>query len=135
MGISSQQAQAAIDGALARAKALGIPVNIAVLDSGCHLKAFHRMDGAFPGSIDVAQRKARTAALFFCNSEDLWEYCKPGGVGPGLERSNGGLMTFAGGMSLKSPDGTVVGAIGISGGAVAQDQEIARAGATAFAAL
>lgn len=134
MSITSAQAQAVIDAAHARARALGVPAVISVIDGGCHLKAFQRMDGAPLGSIDIALGKARTAALFGCNSEDVWEYCKPGAPAPGLDRSNGGLMTFAGGMSLKSGDGAVLGAVGVSGGAVTQDQEIARAGAAAFSA-
>lgn len=134
MGITSQQAQAVVEAAQARARALGVHAVISVIDSGCHLKAFQRMDGAPLGSIDIALGKARTAALFACNSEDVWEYCKPGAPAPGLELSNGGLMTFAGGISLKSGDGSVLGAVGVSGGAVTQDQEIARAGAAAFGA-
>lgn len=134
MGITIAQAQAVIDAACARASALGVPAVISVIDGGCHLKAFQRMDGAPLGSIDIALGKARTAALFACNSEDVWEYCKPGAPAPGLELSNGGLMTFAGGISLKSGDGAVLGAIGVSGGAVSQDQDIARAGAAAFSA-
>ncbi len=133
MLITSQQAQAMIEAAQSRAQALGVPAVIAVIDGGCHLKAFQRMDGAPLGSIDIALGKARTAALFGCNSEDVWEYCKPGAPAPGLELSNGGLMTFAGGISFRSGDGAVVGAVGVSGGAVSQDQEIARAGAAAYA--
>lgn len=132
MGLTSQQAQAMIEEAQARARVLGVPAVISVIDGGCHLKAFQRMDGAPLGSIDIALGKARTAALFGCNSEDVWEYCKPGAPAPGLDRSNGGLMTFAGGISLKSGNGTVLGAIGVSGGSVAQDQDIARAGVMAF---
>ena len=132
MELSSEQAQAMIEGADARARTLGVPAVITVIDAGCHLKAFRRMDGAPLGSIDIALGKARTAALFGCNSEDVWEYCKPGAPAPGLDRSNGGLMTFAGGISLKSVDGALVGAIGVSGGTVAQDQDIARAGAAAL---
>jgi len=90
------------------------------------------MDGALLGSIDIAQRKARTAVLFEANSEALWDYCKPGAQAPGLELTNGILATFAGGIPLKTADGETLGAIGISGGAVAQDAEVARAGANAF---
>lgn len=132
MALTSRQAQAVIEAAQARASALGVPVVIAVIDGGCHLKALQRMDGAPLGSIDVATGKARTAALFGCNSEDVWEYCKPGAPAPGLERSNGGLMTFGGGMALKSADGGLIGAVGVSGGAVSEDQEIVRAGAAAL---
>ena len=115
-----------------KAAALGVPVNIALLDAGAHLKAFIRMDGAVLGSLDVAMKKAKTAALFETTSEAVWEYCKPGAPAHGLELSNGGLAPFAGGITLKSGSGTTLGAIGVSGGTVSQDVEIALAAAAAF---
>ena len=69
------------------------------------------MDGAVLGSSDIAVRKAKTAALFQVESEAVWEYCKPGAPAPGLEQTNGGLAPFGGGLPLKQPDGTVIGAI------------------------
>jgi uncharacterized protein GlcG (DUF336 family) len=80
-----------------------VPIIIAVLDAAAHLKAFSRMDGAVLGSIDIAIKKARTAVLFECNSEAVWEYCKPGAPAQGLEFSNGGLAPFAGGIPLRGP--------------------------------
>ena len=126
--ITSRQAQAVVQAAEKKAAAIGIPVNIAVLDAGARLKAFSRMDGAVLGSIDVATRKATTAALFQARSEAVWEYCKPGAPAPALELSNGGLAPFAGGIPLRGLQGEMLGAIGVSGGAVAQDLEIAEAG-------
>jgi uncharacterized protein GlcG (DUF336 family) len=130
--ITSQAAQTAIASGLARAAELGVQANIAVLDAGAHLKAFIRMDGAVLGSIDIAQGKARTAALFGITSEAVWDYCKPGAPAPGLERSNGGLMTFPGGVPLTSSDGALIGAVGVSGGSPMQDADIARAAAAAL---
>jgi uncharacterized protein GlcG (DUF336 family) len=92
------------------------------------------MDGAVLGSIELSSSKARTAVLFSIPSEAVWEYCKPGAPAPGLERSNGGLATFAGGLPLFDPAGVLVGAVGVSGGAVPQDLEIAKAAAAAFSA-
>ena len=126
--ITLRQAYAALRAAEEKATAIGIPVNIAVLDAGAHLKTFSRMDGAVLGSIDVATRKAMTAALFQARSEAVWEYCKPGAPAPALELSNGGLAPFAGGIPLRGPQGEILGAIGVSGGTVAQDLEIAEAG-------
>ncbi|AGS21832.1 GlcG/HbpS family heme-binding protein [Rhizobium etli] len=117
----------------ARANEIGVRVNIAVLDAGAHLMAFTRMDGAVLGSIDLAMGKARTAVLFQTTSEAVWDYCKPGAPAHGLELSNGGLTPFAGGISLFARDGTVIGAVGVSGGAVPQDLEIAQAAAAAAA--
>ncbi|OJU13013.1 MAG: glycolate utilization protein [Caulobacterales bacterium 68-7] len=129
--LNSQQADAALVAGLAKANALGVAANIAVLDAGTHLKAFIRMDAAVLGSIDVAQGKARTAALFGISSEAVWDYCKPGAPAPGLERSNGGLMTFPGGVPL-IVEGALIGAVGVSGGSPAQDAEIAQAAAAAL---
>ncbi len=129
--IDSRQAEEVVAAARARAAGLGIAVNIAVLDSGAHLKAFIRMDGAVLGSIDVAIRKARTAVLFECSSEAVWDYCRPGAPAPALELTNGGLAPFAGGIPLRGRRGELIGALGVSGGAVGQDLEIARAGAAA----
>jgi uncharacterized protein GlcG (DUF336 family) len=129
--ITARHADDMIAAAKTRAGALGVAVNIAVLDAGGHLKAFSRMDGAVLGSIDVALRKARTAVLFECGSEAVWDYCKPGAPAPGLELSNGGLAPFAGGIPLRGPGGALIGAVGVSGGAVAQDLDIAQAAAAA----
>lgn len=135
MQLTSRQAQAVIDGAEAKARQLDLAVIIAVLDAGAHLKAFRRMDGAVLGSIDIAMSKARTAVLFQANSEAVWEYCKPGAPAQGLQLTNGGLATFGGGMPLKGPDGVVIGALGVSGGAVPQDVEVAQAALAAFEKL
>ncbi|KAA0693398.1 heme-binding protein [Neorhizobium sp. P12A] len=130
--ITSEQARKVIAAGETRAIEIGIAVNIAVLDSGAHLKAFNRMDNAVLGSIDIAIGKARTSVLFEATSEGVWDYCKPGAPAPGLERSNGGLTTFAGGIPLRVADGTVIGAVGVSGGAVSQDRDIAEAAAAVF---
>lgn len=131
MGLTAERARAVVDAAESKARALGVQAIVAVLDAGVHLKAFSRMDGAPLGSVDIAIKKARTAALFGVTSEAVWDYCKPGAPAPGLELSNGGLAPFGGGVPLKVGD-EVVGAVGVSGGAVAQDLEIALAAAAAF---
>src|ERR1700749_3875007 len=89
--LTGHQTDDMIAAAKISAAELGVVVNIAVLDAGANLKAFFRMDGAVLGSIDVAVRKARTAVMFECSSEAVWDYCKPGAPAPMLELSNGGL--------------------------------------------
>jgi uncharacterized protein GlcG (DUF336 family) len=121
-----------IEAAESKASKIGVAVIVAVIDASVHLKAFSRMDGAVLGSIDVALKKARTAALFEVSSEAVWEYCKPGAPAPGLEITNGGLAPFPGGVPLKDAAGKLIGAVGVSGGAPSQDLEIARAAAAAF---
>lgn len=132
MKLTSEDADRMLTAAGEKAAEIGIAVNIAVLDSGAHLKAFHRMDGAALGAIDLAIRKARTAALFEMDSEQIWEFVKPGAPAEGMQFSNDILITFAGGVLLRGGDGEVVGAIGVSGGTVPQDGEIVAAGAQAF---
>jgi uncharacterized protein GlcG (DUF336 family) len=131
--IDTDQARRIVGAGETRAAAMGVPVVVAVLDAGAWLKALSRMDGAVAASIDIAIGKARTAVLFEIRSEAVWEYCKPGAPAQGLQSTNGGLVTFAGGIPLKGRDGRLLGAVGVSGGAVAQDLEIAEAAAAAFA--
>ncbi len=123
-----------IGAAKAKAADIGIAVSVVVLDFAGHLKAFSRMDGAWLGSIDVAMKKAKTSVLFEAETQAVWEVCKPGAQAHGLELTNDGLVTFAGGIPLKTADGRLIGAIGVSGGQVAQDYEVARAGAAALEA-
>jgi uncharacterized protein GlcG (DUF336 family) len=134
MSITQAQAETAIAAARTAANAIGVPMNIAVYDDGANLKAFERMDGALLGSLDIAMNKARTAALFGFNTEALYEFSKPGGTSPGFENSNGGLTVFAGGIPVRDADGRLLGAVGVSGGAVAQDLTVAEAAAAAATA-
>jgi uncharacterized protein GlcG (DUF336 family) len=102
------------------------------MDAGAHLKAFPRMDGAILGTINIAVRKAKTAALFGKNTEVLGEFCKPGGPFPGLDLTNGGLVIFTGGVPIFAGNGTVIGALGVSGGDPAQDLDIAQTASVAL---
>lgn len=131
MSITQSQADAVIAAARQIAHEIGVPMNVAVLDAGVHLKAFARMDGALLGSIDIAVGKARTAALFGMNTEAIGEFSKPGGTSPGLELTNGGLVVFAGGIPIRDGKGALLGAVGVSGGAVDQDFQVALAAAKA----
>jgi uncharacterized protein GlcG (DUF336 family) len=131
MSLTTDRARAVLAAAEAKAWEIGVPVVVAIVDAGVHLKAFTRMDGAPLGSIDVATKKARTSALFNATSEAVWEYCKPGAPAHALELTNGGLAPFGGGVPILA-GGELVGAVGVSGGAVSQDTEIALAAAAAF---
>ena len=132
MNITDQESKTIVEAGQAKAKDMGLAVIIAILDDGANLKSFHRMDGAVLGSIDIAHRKARTAVLFQAPSEAVWDYLKPGAPAPGLELTNGGLAPYAGGIPLFTKNGMFAGAIGVSGGSIAQDAEIAKAAANAY---
>ena len=126
--ITQEQADAVVKGALAKAKEQGVPMNIAIVDAGGNLKAFTRMDGAFLGSIDISIGKARTARLFNMPTSTLGAAAQPGQELFGIEVTNNGLVIFGGGELLKNKDGVIVGAIGVSGGSVAEDTNVAKAG-------
>ena len=115
-----------------KAAELGTRMDIAVVDAGGNLKAFVRMDGAWLGSIDISIRKARTARWFDMNTGEIGKLSQPGGPLYGIEHSNGGLITFPGGVPLKDGKGNVVGAVGVSGSTVENDHAVAAAGAEAL---
>ena len=121
-----------VDAALKKAQELDTKMNIAILDAGGNLKAFVRMDGAYLGSADVAMKKAKTSRLFNAPSGAIGGMSQPGGPLFGIEASNGGLITFAGGLPLANSDGEVVGSIGVSGSSVENDLTVAQAGVDAF---
>jgi uncharacterized protein GlcG (DUF336 family) len=133
MALTLEQGQTILHAATAKAMEIGIAASVVVLDAAGHLKAFSRMDDAWLGSIDVAMKKARTSVLFEMDTQSVWEVCKPGAQAHGLELTNDGLVTFAGGIPLKAPDGKLLGAVGVSGGQVSQDFQIASAGSAALA--
>jgi len=127
--ISLEQARGAVTAAIQKAKELGVKMNIAVVDAGANLKAFARMDGAWLGSIDISIKKAKTARYFDFNTGDIGKLSQPGGSLFGIEHSNGGLITFPGGVPIKNREGQVIGAIGVSGSLVENDHAVADAGA------
>jgi uncharacterized protein GlcG (DUF336 family) len=127
--ISLKQAQDAVAAAMAKANQIGVKMNIAVVDAGANLKAFARMDGAWLGSIDISLKKARTARFFDMNTGDIGGLSQPGGSLYQIEVSNGGLITFPGGVPIENGAGEIIGAIGVSGSAVENDHAVAAAGA------
>lgn len=128
MGITLQQAQAAIHAAHQKALEMGVKMNIAVVDAGANLTAFARMDDAWLGSLDISIKKAKTARFFDMPTGDLGQASQPGGSLYNIEHSNGGLITFPGGLPIKDANGIVIGAIGVSGSSVENDHAVAEAG-------
>ena len=88
---------------------------IAVVDFGANLKAFHRMDDAWVGSIDIAIKKAKTAVFFGMPTGLIGHLSQPGGPLFGIEHSNDGLITFPGGLPIVDKDGVLIGAVGCIG--------------------
>jgi len=127
--VSSMQAEMIMRAAKAKAEQMGLRMDIAIVDAGGNLKAFHRMDGAWIGSIDIAIKKAKTARYFNMPTGDIGKLSQPGKSLYQIEVSNQGLITFPGGVPLKLPDGSIIGAIGVSGSTVENDHAVAEAGA------
>ena len=132
MSITLTQAQTMIAAAQEKAAAIDTKMNIAVVDAGANLVAFARMDGAWLGSLDISIKKAKTARFFDMNTGDIGGLSQPGGSLFNIEHSNGGLITFPGGIPIKNSAGEVIGAIGVSGSTVENDHTVAEAGVTAL---
>jgi len=135
MNITLEQAEQIISVAKAKSIDINTSMNIAVVDGGANLVAFARMDGAWLGSLDIAMKKAKTARFFDMDTGIIGELSQPGGSLYNIEHSNGGLITFPGGVPIKNADGQIIGAIGVSGSTVENDHTVAVAGAEAILAL
>ena len=117
--ISSELAQKMVDAAVSKARELGVAENVAILDDGGNLKAFGRMDGAPILAIGIAQNKAYTA-LLGVSTQDLFNFIQSdpsllAGM-PTIPR----LAAWGGGFPIKV-NGEVVGAIGVSGAPLVQN--------------
>jgi uncharacterized protein GlcG (DUF336 family) len=118
--------------AQAKASELGIGVTVTILDGGGHVRTQSRMDAARFGTLTVSATKAFTAAAFGLPTEVLSGLVQPGAPLFGFADAAGGrIAAFGGGAPLVRGE-EVVGAIGVSGGSVDQDQDIAAAGAAAL---
>ena len=85
-----------------------------------------------PMSIGNKIKKARTARFFDMNTGEIGKLSQPGGALYNIEHSNGGLITFPGGVPVRDAAGEVIGAIGVSGSTVENDHLVAEAGAAAI---
>ena len=125
--MTMERAQKIIGAGIVKAKEIGQPMNIAVVDAGANLTAFARMDGAWLGSIDIAINKAFTSKAFDISTRELGRNSQSGDQFFGIHVSNHGrVMIFAGGIPIKSK-GEIVGAVGVSGGSGEQDHAVAEA--------
>ena len=128
MHVTIEHALEAVKAARKEAVKLKTQMCIAVADSGANLKAFVRMDDAWVGSIDIAIKKAKTAVFFGMPTGEIGKLSQPGKSLFGIEHSNEGLITFPGGLPIVDEEGVLVGAIGVSGSSVENDNQVAEAG-------
>ncbi len=132
LALALDEAKRLADLAEREARAINLPVVVAIADPEGLPILFHRMEGSLPASVDIAVNKAFTAAAFRMATHALGALAGPGGALQGVEATNGGrVVIFGGGFPLER-DGVRLGAIGISGGTVEQDMDIARRAMTAF---
>lgn len=115
-----------------RAEEIEVPMCIAVVDAGANLVSFDRMNGALLASIDIAWNKAYTARSMNMPTHELTEAAQTGESLFGIHTTNDSrIIVFGGGYPL-TDNGEIVGAIGVSGGAVDEDRTVAEAGVEVF---
>ncbi len=131
--LTLEGAQAVLAAAEKRAREIGVPMDIAVVDDGGHLLAFARQDGAKLSSVPIAIGKAESAALrrqpsgpYVVNDQPDLRVSLALAIG-----SRAHQTPLRGGLPLVV-DGVCVGAIGVSNGTEDQDTDVARAGVAAL---
>ncbi|MFO8140649.1 MAG: heme-binding protein [Marinobacter sp.] len=130
--IDLSDARLLIEGAAAKARDIGVPMCIAVVDESGTLIAFERMDGGKVTSVTIAQDKAFTAAAARKATHEYNAVNIPGNLVFGIHTEVGGRLSTVGGGLPVIVDGDVVGGIGISSGTPPQDRDCAQAGIDHF---
>jgi uncharacterized protein GlcG (DUF336 family) len=125
--LTFDESRSLIDAARAAATDLGIPMSVAVMDPAGHLLAFGRMDGAAWVSAEVAQGKAWTAAAYGMPSAGQKAKMEPMPIfATAITTMTSGRFTPQTGAVPVYRDGTLLGAVGASGGSGDQDEQVCR---------
>jgi ATP:cob(I)alamin adenosyltransferase len=112
-----------------KAKEIGLPVVIAISNEWGNTIAVHFMDGALPGSYDIAVDKAYTSAALRLSTEEVGKLSQSGAPLYGIGNTNNNrIVTFGGGFPLKI-NNRIIGGIGVSGGSAEQDSMLGLHGA------
>lgn len=114
--------------ALRKASEIGVPMCVALVDSGCNLLFFARQDDAMLIATDIAIRKARTSVALRMSTKEARSMVVPGQHLYGVEMLCGGRYATWTGGELLMADGEIIGGIGASGGNDDQDEAVALAG-------
>ncbi len=120
-----------IDAGIKRSREIEVPMVLSVVDESGNVIETRRMDGALGVSINLAPHKAFTAATIRMSTHELAKLAQPGAPLYGIEVNMPKLTLVGGGLPVQKND-TVVGAVGVSGGSVEQDLDVARAMLAAF---
>jgi len=117
-----------VEAGIRRAQEIGVPMVLAVVDSGGNLLELRRMDNALLVSTSLAPRKAYTAFALRMPTSKLAELAQPGAPLFGIDVNTPDLTLVGGGLPVAGVEGgTVIGAVGVSGGSVEQDIDVAQA--------
>lgn len=130
--VNLEQARKAITAGQAEARKNSWPVAIAIVDNAGQLVAFEKMDNTQTASVEVAQDKAVSAAIYRRTTKVVQDGLAAGGAGLRLLGLRG-MSPVEGGIPLVV-DGKIIGGIGVSGVNSDQDGMVAKAGADAVAA-
>jgi len=130
--LTVQDVHVALEACRKKAKEIGVPMDIAVVDDGGNLLAFERMDGALVGCIQIAIDKAYTSAVLGIPTAEEGKMAQPGGPEYGANSLCGGRIVILGGGLPTKLKNVIVGAIGCSSGTVEQDATVAEAGVAAL---
>jgi len=126
MSMGFEQAQLAVKAGIEKARQMNVPISVAVVDAGRNLLAFARMDDALLGSVELSQGKAFTSATVSVKTSELGRNAQPGGPFYSIENSQQRpMILFAGGAPIIC-DGRTLGAVGVSGGSLDEDETIAQ---------
>jgi uncharacterized protein GlcG (DUF336 family) len=128
MEITLERSEAVVAACKAKANELGVPMTIAVVDTGGNLAFLARMDNTLLAGLDIAIGKAFTAVAMRMSTVSLAEYVQPGQALYGLPEAHSPrhLVPFGGGIPLSS-NGELIGGVGVAGGSPEQDNEVAQA--------
>lgn len=129
-GMNLQLATALIKRVEAEAARRGMAVVAAVSDAAGRPVAVHCMDGAYIGSYDVALNKTYTAIAFKMSTAALGKLAQPGESLYGVQFTNGGKIVIFGGGEPLYKDGSIIGALGVSGGTAQEDTDLAAYGSS-----
>jgi uncharacterized protein GlcG (DUF336 family) len=133
MALTYEQANAALQAAIAKAQEVGITLGISVVDAGGQLMAMARMTGANGATADVSAGKARVSAMYGVPSAAMAERLPANIVNAMITAHNGRLVYSLGGVPIKVGD-EVIGGIGASGSAPDNDELCSKVGAGAVSA-
>lgn len=129
--ITLEQARTIVSGTLARGRAMGLkPLSVCVLDAGGHVKAFEREDGASNLRFQIAHGKANGALGLGIGSRSLMNRAEQQAyfILAANGALDGALIPVPGGVLVRSVEGALIGAVGVTGDTSDNDEAAAIVG-------